>query len=87
MVFVLGFASTPIPAALPLTSSVLAPAANAAFPGCSCGSIEVIFVEKTATTKKSCVVLAKPVYTRACGEVNLNIPISSPVLNPVKNAS
>lgn len=35
--------------------------------------------------KEGNTVLAKPVYTGACREVNLNIPISSPVLNPVKS--
>lgn len=37
------------------------------------------------SVKEVSVVLAKPVYTGACREVNLNIPISSPVLNPVKS--
>ena len=35
--------------------------------------------------KEGSIVLAKPIYTGACREVNLNIPISSPVLNPVKS--
>lgn len=35
------------------------------------------------SVKEDSMMPAKPVYTGACGEVNLNIPISSPALNPV----
>lgn len=35
--------------------------------------------------KEGSIVLAKSVHTGPCREVNLNIPISSPVLNPVKS--
>lgn len=38
------------------------------------------------SVKEGSMMPAKPVYTGACREVNLNIPISSPVLNPVKSS-
>lgn len=37
------------------------------------------------SVKEGSAVLAKPVQPGACREVNLNIPISSPMLNPVKS--